>query len=134
MAKGIGFGSRLAIGSGSGTVVGGIIDQIENEVSTEEVDTTLLGDKYKTFAPADVDPGELTFDIALDNGDTTNQTLVDLLDSGDVVEWHITYSNNVSPDSFNGWVKTLGRMISKRELLTRKVTIRLTGDPGMTGA
>lgn len=125
MALGIGFGTTLTVG---GTVIGGIVDQIDNEVSREEVDTTLLGDLYKTSSPADIDPGELTFDVAL--GGDGDSALVALFTSGDEASWTITYSNG-GADTFSGWVKSLGRTVSKREMLTRKVTVKLSGNPGV---
>lgn len=139
MALTIGIGqlSTLGVdpaGGSSFTTLGGIIDAIENECSASEVDTTLLGDTWMTSLPADLDPGELTFEIALDNGDDDNQTLVDLFSGRTIATWKITYSNSESPDTFSGYIKTLGRSIAKRSMLTRKVTVKLTGDAGLVGA
>lgn len=138
LQKGIGYGTTIGyhtgIGSGSFTVIAEVVDQIENEVTGTEVSTTLLGDKYTSSVQSDIDSGELTFEIALDPANTNNQALATLKDNGNVATWQLTYSNDsgaTKTETFTGWVKSLGRTIQKSKLLTRKVTIRLTGDAGI---
>jgi hypothetical protein len=135
LTTGIGFGTTLGYhtgtGSGAFTVIAEVVDQIDNDVTGTEVDTTLLGDTFKTNRRSDVDPGELQFEIALDNGNTMNQVLATLLENGSVATWQLTYSNGGTADSFTGWVKSLGRAVAKNKMLTRKVTVRLTGNPGV---
>lgn len=136
MSQALGMGTTLEFSEDSGsnwTSVGQIVDTIDNEVSVEEGETTLLGDTYKSYLPADIDPGELSFSIALDNDDSTNQNLVDLLEERTVVSWRVTYPNSTTADVFNGFVKSLSRTVAKRSMLVRNVGIRLTGDPGLTG-
>ena len=135
--KGIGFGSTLSVdvvGGSSFVEIGTIVDAIENEVSAEVVDTTVLGDLWKTFATADLDGGEVTYVIALDNDDTQWQSLANLLKTGTAAAWQIEYSNSTIKDTFDGLVTGLSRTIAKRDLLTSSVTIKVTGNAGLAGS
>ena len=129
MAQGIGYGSTLAFASGTGSpnTIGGIVDGWEVEAETEMVEVTLLGDATKKFMPADTDPGECTFEVALDNGDSDLTALKAAQAAGTLLSFTATYSNGGSADTFSGYVKTVGKTVKKREMLTSKITVKATG-------
>lgn len=53
------------------TVLGHVVDGFKGQTAKADfADTTLLSDKYKTFLPTSVDPGELSFSIGYDPQDT----------------------------------------------------------------
>lgn len=137
MAKDIGFHSILSYSEGSVWVpVGEVIKGWDNESTADMVDTEILGDTFKTFKPASIDPGTVTFEIFLDNGNTNNQFLADAFYNGTLVNWQIEYSNGGEGDEeqFSAYVKSLGRTVEKKTMLTRKITLQITGDPGIAGA
>lgn len=114
-----------------GVTVGYIMDSVEQTESADDVDVTPLGDKYKSFQRGEIDPGSLSFTIALDEGDAGNSKLVSLMASGDVVAFSLSFPNGDSV-SQNGYVKSLGRTIPRNDKLTRSVEVKMTGAPTVT--
>ena len=124
MTQGIGYKSKLYLnGSGSGALLGGVVDGWERSAETEMVDITVLGLAKKKYFPADTDPGETSFDVALDGSDTNLAALVTARDNGTLVTLVEVLSNGVT-ETYTGYVKTIGKTVKKRELLTSKITIQ----------
>lgn len=143
LTKRIGFGVTLGCDPAGGVtyaVLGAVVDGLEGaEAKTDEVDTSVLGDKYKTKAGAQVDPGNVTFSIAYDPLDTATTTvLTGLLASSAVAGWQITYpviaAETQQKDAFKGFVSGFKRSIKKANLIVADVTITVSGTPGFTGA
>lgn len=141
MDKRIGYGCTLGVDPAGGvtfTTIAAIIDGWSGpDTSADDVETTVLGDKYKTFARAQIDPGTVQFEIAYDPANATNQTLVDLYDSGDVASWQITFNdvgNGSATETFNGYVNSFSREMTKGSLVKATISIKVSGDPGYTGA
>lgn len=143
LEKRIGYGSTLSVDSAGGTdytEVASIVDGWSGPSTTaDEIETTVLDDTYKTYARGQIDPGEITFQIAYDPADTNSQTLVELYSSCTVATWQVSLSAVCSSggaavtESFSGWVKAFSITASKNNLITADITVRITGDPGLTG-
>lgn len=130
--KRIGFGVTLSV---NGSVIGTIVDNIEHDSSRDVGETTVLGDAIKTYMAGQIDPGKVTFTIAYESDQSgTTKTLNDLYYSGATATWLITYpavgSDLAETETFTGFISARGRSINKNELITSKVEIQLTGDPG----
>jgi hypothetical protein len=140
LLKRIGFGCTLGVDPAGGTaysVLGNIVDSIDGpEAKTVEVDTTLLGDKYKTSAGADVDPGNVTYEILMDPADTSYTTLSALLGNSNLGNWQVVMppppgaTGSAISQTFLGYVAGMSRAIKKAEKLSAKVTVRVSGQPG----
>ncbi|VUC87517.1 major tail protein [Salmonella sp. NCTC 11881] len=59
---------------------------------------------------------------------TGQKTLVDLFDSGEVRAFRIKYPNG-TVDIFRGWLSSLGKTITAKEVMTRTVKISGVGRP-----
>lgn len=134
MAQGIGFKSNLFVNvdstgsgfaSGSGSWLGGVVDGWETEEETEMVDITVLSMSRKAALPADTDPGDVSFEYALDPSDSAYTELVTARDNGYPVQITEVLSNGII-DVNTGYVKTIGKTVKKRSNLTSKVTIKKT--------
>lgn len=143
LTRRIGYGSSLAVdpaGGSSFTTIAGIVDGWTGpNVQADEIETTILSDTYKKYARGQIDPGELSFEIAYDPEDATSQMLVDLYNDCTVATWQVTLSatcdagGGTVTESFSGWVKSFSIKATKSDLVKAEVTIRLSGNPGLTG-
>lgn len=143
LVKRIGFGVTLGCDPTGGTsyaVLGAVVDGIDGpDPKTEEVDTAVLADKYKTKAGAQIDSGNATFQIAYDPLDTaTTLVLTGLLTSSANAGWQITYpvigAETQQKDAFVGFVCGLKRTISKEKMIVADVTICVSGKAGLAGS
>jgi uncharacterized protein YjdB len=66
----------------------------------------------------------------MDAGDSGQQDLVNWFDEGTVRGYKIKYPNGVV-DVFKGWVSSLGKTISSKEVMTRTVKITNNGKPSL---
>ncbi len=135
MPKAIGYKSTLWLNatddgsgnfSGSGTKLGGVVDGWEAEEETEMVDTTVLSMATKDFLPADTDLGDVSFEIAVDNSDSTLTTLETARDTGALIQLTEVLTNGLT-DVTTGYVKTIGRTVKKREMVTKKFAVKVVG-------
>jgi hypothetical protein len=140
LVKVIGFGSTLSCdptGGTSFTTLGAIVDGWdESQAKAEKANTSILSDKYMTAAPAQVDPGEVSFEIAYDPmTGSSAATLGALLTSGAIANWQTSLNRGGTPvtSTFLGYVSGLGVAVKKAALVTQKVTIQKTGNPGFIG-
>lgn len=135
LTKRIGYGITLGCdptGASSFTTLGAVVDGIDGpDAKTDKVDTTILSDKFKTAAGAQIDPGTVTFKIAYDPSDTdTTQKLTALHQSSDVASWQVTYPGPVTDNPFLGFVAGFKRTIETKTLVVAEVTIQVSGTPG----
>jgi hypothetical protein len=135
LTKRIGLGVKLGVdptGASTFTDIGCIVEAISGpEAKAETVDTSLLGDIYKTFAKSAIDSGEVTFEVAYDPLETVNQTLATLFTQGTPTpNWQIQYPPDNTTETFLGHVVGLGREVKKAGMILKKVTIKVSGDPG----
>ncbi len=144
--KRIGYKTEIAVSVDGTTVsfvaIGCIVDGVSGpESARTKVDTSCLDDTFMTFSVAQTDPGELSFTMAYDPNDASSQTLTDLLTQDTPIpRWQITYpvsasTSEVQPtEEFDAFVIGLGREIAKEELITRAITLAISGDPGFTAS
>lgn len=113
------------------------IDSI-GEMSTEEVDTTLLADTFMTSEPSQIDPGEVSFTLAHDPANAEVQKCSQFMRDRSVIDWRVTFAakngNPAVTEDFSGWVKSFGGgSVSKQDMVTSSVVIRKSGDSGVSG-
>ena len=141
LSKTYGFGSTLACDPAGGTsygVLGAIVDGWEeSEAKADEINTAVLGDRYRTKASGQVDPGSCTFDICYDPTTGSSAAILGaLLTSGAIAGWQTTVNTSSGPthSAFVGPVVGLGVSVKKGALVMQKVTVAKSGNPGFIGA
>lgn len=135
MSKYIGFASELNVTSTTGTLIIGQIRSISGPNSeAADVDTTTLDSStnYRTFIPGLIDPGAVTFDVIFDPTTTAMKRLNDYHDGRLVKTFAVTHPTTTVTQSFSAYVKSLGQEIPLDDVVTRPVTLKVTGDPGWT--
>jgi hypothetical protein len=145
LTRRIGHGSELAVDPAAGSsfdTLGNIVSGWSGPAGdSDEIETTVLSDTFKTFAKGQRDGGEVSFQIAYDPEDGaagSSQTLSDLFNGCDTATWQATFVSACAAGSvvetFSGWVKGLSITVDKTSLTVADVTIRVTGSPGFTGS
>lgn len=122
----------------------GIMENIDGpDGTTDEADVSAIDDEFEEVLSGLKRTGELTFDCLYDPNHETSQLLTDLWLQGHspMPHWKLVYQKggddtdeNRTEEDFYGWVKTLGRAIPRSGALSRRVAIRISGDPGYTGS
>lgn len=117
--------------------LGAIVDGFDGgDGKTDEVDTSILSDKFKTKAGAQIDSGKVTYSIAYDPSDTaTTQVLTTLFGNSNIAHWQIVYpslgaGDTPAPDTFLGFVSGFKKTGKKDKLLTADVEVTISGSPG----
>jgi len=134
----LGFGSSEGAGSSTFTKVAGLLSLPGPDGSGDDVDTSTIDnpDDFKTFARAQVDPGEMSMTLAYGSTDASQKQLGTLYGSGTIVSWGFIFNSTAAAstqwdsNTFNGYVKSMGRAIEKDSMITRTIGIKVTGDPG----
>lgn len=144
--KNIGYNITFGVDTTGGStyvVLAHIVDIGGSDSKTEFGDTTLLGDKNKTYLPASIEPGEFSFTIAWDPNDApgTYGTLAAAQQSGALLGCEITVTYveaSASPatgtEAFKAYVANLGRKFGKKNLSMVEVKLQITGDPALGGS
>src|ERR1022692_2172068 len=135
----IGYNCALAVDVLGGTTfvsVGSVVDGFSGAgPKSIMADISILTDYFTRTAPCGVDPGSFEFGVAYDPGDATSQLLSNLLASGAIANWQLTFysvgggGSGIS-ETFLGYVETMGREIKRKSLVTAKVGIHIVGSPG----
>lgn len=138
----IGLGTTLSVkattASTTGyTAIGGLLSLPGPDASADDIDTSTIDNStaaatyWKTFQRGQVDPGEMTLTLAYGSTDSSSKKLGTLLKSGAIQTWKITFgSTAMSAETFTGYVKGMGRALEKDAMVTRSVSIKVTGSPG----
>ncbi|WP_228411365.1 Ig-like domain-containing protein [Salmonella enterica] len=66
----------------------------------------------------------------LETGETGQKKLVELFDTGEVRAFRIRYPNG-TVDVFRGWLSSLGKTVTSKEVMTRSVKITGVGRPSL---
>lgn len=109
----------------------GIKDLQPGEMSADAEDDDYLDDEnadWKTTAQGQKSVGDTTATLAWKPGETGQKKLVELFDSGEVCAFRIKYPNG-TVDIFRGWLSSLGKTITSKEVMTRSVKISGVGRP-----
>jgi len=145
--KMIGLGCTLSMtpstSSSSYTTIAGLISLPGPNASAEQVDTSTIDNStsgsgtasnWKTFARGQIDPGEMSMTVAYGTTDTSSKKLGTAFKDGVMRKWKVTMPTTASSkdEIFNGFVKAMGREITKDAMITRTVTIKASGNPGFT--
>lgn len=103
------------------------------ELTAESYDDTYIDDAdadWTATAQGQKSAGETSFTLAWKPGESGQQDLVRWFDDGTVLAYKIKYPNT-AVDVFRGWVSSLGKTVSAKEVITRTVKISNNGKPGL---
>lgn len=101
------------------------------EMTADAEDDTYLDDEdadWKTTTQRQKSVGDTLATLAWRPGDSGQKKLVQLFDSGEVCAFRIKYPNG-TVDVFRGWLSSLGKTITSKEVMTRTVKISGVGRP-----
>ena len=136
MTKTLGYGSVLVVTTTTGDAN---IAQIRNfggpSASFGDVDTTTLdsSSNYRTFVPGLGDPGEVTLALVYDPTAITHKRLTYYMGQRSVKGFKVYHGSTAGTEqTFNAYVKSLGRETPLDNLITADVTLKVTGKPGYT--
>jgi hypothetical protein len=138
--KRIGLGCSLSMtpttASSSYTTIAGLIslpgpNASADDIDTSTIDNTTDGTFWKTFARGQVDPGEMSLTLAYGSTDASSKKLGTALKDGLKRKWKIVLGSTVTgaTEIFVGYVKGMGREVSKDAMIIRTVTIKVSGTP-----
>lgn len=144
--KRIGYGITIAVQITSGSTfrtLGTLVDDIDfDDVEVEQVDITLLADKFKSFANGQADPGGVSFNIAYEESATGDSEFVfralKNCTPSFTPNWKVhlpagtasTSTTGVLPFAAN--VSGLGFSAPKAGLIVQPITLKKSGAPGFT--
>ncbi len=133
----LGFGTSAGSGSSGFTQVAGLIGLPGPDGSGDDIDTSTIDndDNFKTFARGQVDPGEMSLSLAYGSTDASQKQLGTLYESGVIVSWGFIFSATAGStawetDTFDGYLKSMGRAIEKDAMIMRTIGIKVSGNPG----
>ncbi|EJF1946187.1 Ig-like domain-containing protein [Salmonella enterica] len=109
----------------------GIKNLQPGEMSADAEDDDYLDDEnadWKNTAQGQKSAGDTTATLAWKPGETGQKKLVELFDSGEVSAFRIKYPNG-TVDVFRGWLSSLGKTVTSKEVMTRSVKISGVGRP-----
>ena len=140
--KMIGLGTRLYMKQSTGststyTAIGGLLSLPGPNASADDIDTstiensTVANTYWKTFSRGQVDPGEMNVSLAYGTTDTFNKSLGTYFRTGESLTFKVTFpSTAVTAESFTGYIKGMGRELEKDSMITRNLTLKVSGSPG----
>lgn len=136
--KRIGLGMQLSISSSTGTpfanhtVIAGLLSADGPDGTADDVDTSTIDQATndKSFQRGQFDPGDLTMELAYGATDPSQSKLGTARATGQIREFLVTDTVGGTTESFSGYIKGMGRAIEKDSMVTRSVTVKITGDPG----
>jgi hypothetical protein len=131
------FSMTTSTGSTTWTVLGGVRNASGPVTSADDVDTSTLDNnpaERKTFQRGQSDPGEITFTLAHNSTDPSQKKLVTADNKGNMRHFKFTPPSTTEPaETLAGYVKGLGREgMAADSMITRPVTIKVSGSPGFT--
>lgn len=137
-----GHGSKLYLASVASPAVYTAIAQCTTiggpTMANGEKDDTDLDDVNKKSSATLIDPGELSLTLNYDPLSATHVTLLELLVSGDEVNWRLVFNDHVTEASrskaeFSGWVKSFAPTGFETEAnVTADLAIRINTIPVVT--
>lgn len=105
------------------------------EISAEDQEDNYLDDAnpdWRSSTPGQKDAGELSVTLAWLPGDAGQKELVNAV-GGEPRWFKIKYPNDAY-DLMFGYVSKVGKAVPQKEVMTRSVTIRLSGKPDLEEA
>ncbi|QLR43686.1 phage tail protein [Enterobacter sp. RHBSTW-00994] len=110
-----------------------IKDLQPGELTAESEDDTYIDDinaDWTSTAQGQKSAGETSFTLAWKPGESGQQELVVWFDEGTVRGYKIKYPNG-TVDVFRGWLSSLGKTVTAKEVMTRTVKITNNGKPSL---
>ncbi|EHR0442006.1 phage tail protein [Escherichia coli] len=101
------------------------------EMTADAEDDDYLDDEnadWKTTTQGQKSVGDTSATLAWRPGDSGQKKLIQLFDSGEVRAFRIKYPNG-TVDVFRGWLSSLGKTITSKDVMTRTVKISGVGRP-----
>ena len=101
------------------------------EMTADAEDDDYLDDEnadWKTTTQGQKSVGDTSATLAWRPGDSGQKNLIQLFDSGEVRAFRIKYPNG-TVDVFRGWLSSLGKTITSKDVMTRTVKISGVGRP-----
>jgi hypothetical protein len=88
---------------------------------------------YRTFKAGPLDPGEVEIEMIYNSTNTTMKRLHVDLNALTSRTWTIDYpSTTAVNDTFTGTISALGAELPLDDVITRTITIKLSGKPGLS--
>jgi hypothetical protein len=136
--KQIGLGTSLSVKGTTAstttyTLIAGIVSMPGPDGTGTAVDTFTLDStgNFITKIRGAVDPGDMTLVVAYNNSDASSKKLGTLFADGTLQMFKVSYPSTAStPEEFEGFINGMGRAVERDALITRPVTITVSGDPG----
>ena len=130
----IGLGGALKMSTGGAAVaVVGIRSVNGPDGSADVLDVTTIDSTTGIFRQKKkglVDPSQLTLDLIYSSTDASQKTLGTAYASTFAYAFTLFLPGNTSaPSSFTGMVMGMGRAVAVGDLISRAVTVDVTGDP-----
>ncbi len=103
------------------------------ELTAESYDDSYIDDDapdWDSTAQGVKSAGQTSVTLAWKPGESGQRDLVDWFMSGDEKSYKIKYPNG-AVDVFTGWVNSLGKTISRNEVITRSAQITNKGKPSL---
>ena len=101
------------------------------EMTADAEDDDYLDDEnadWKTTTQGQKSVGDTSATLAWRPGDSGQKKLIQVFDSGEVRAFRIKYPNG-TVDVFRGWLSSLGKTITSKDVMTRTVKISGVGRP-----
>ena len=95
----------------------------DNYLDDEDADWTATGQGQKSA-------GDTSFTLAWKPGEEGQKGLIGWFESGDVRAYKIRFPNG-TVDVFRGWVSSIGKAVTAKEVITRTVKVTNVGRPSM---
>lgn len=95
----------------------------DNYLDDEDADWTATGQGQKSA-------GDTSFTLAWKPGEEGQKGLIAWFESGDVRAYKIRFPNG-TVDVFSGWVSSIGKAVTAKEVITRTVKVTNVGRPSM---
>ena len=95
----------------------------DNYLDDEDADWTATGQGQKSA-------GDTSFTLAWKPGEDGHKGLIGWVGSGDVRGYKIRFPNG-TVDVFRGWVSSIGKAVTAKEVITRTVKVTNVGRPSM---
>ena len=95
----------------------------DNYLDDEGADWTATGQGQKSA-------GDTSFTLAWKPGEEGQKGLIGWFESGDVRAYKIRFPNG-TVDVFRGWVSSIGKAVTAKEVITRTVKVTNVGRPSM---
>ncbi|WAZ00849.1 phage tail protein [Serratia marcescens] len=101
------------------------------EITADSNDDNYLDDEdsdWNSTSQGAKSAGEANLTLAWKPGETGQQGLAEWFNSGEVRGYKIKYPNGVV-DVFKGWVSSLGKTVTAKEVITRTIKVTNSGRP-----